>query len=116
MRIKIADKIPDAPEPEPATHYFGTSCYNWAKGKSVEDVLVKLGSMIGPGIMKTLKQKNSEGFYVWVCKVNAPQSTQYPLNFYQPQDVEVLESWEFNMMNAKGHVLPITREKDHVKT
>lgn len=107
--IKLDGKVVEPHVEEKPHHYFGTSCYNWAKGQTVEEVLVKLGELVGTSLMKTLKKSNSEGFYVWVCKVNVPQSTPYALNFYQPQGVEVLESWEFNLMNAKGHCLPITK-------
>jgi len=95
--------------PEKAYHYFGSTCFNWCRADSVEAVLKNLASWAGADTVKR-QIKNNGGLYAWVCRVEVPQSSSYGTNFFRPVDVPVSESWEFNIMNTKGHVLPITRE------
>jgi len=100
--------------PEPQFHYYGSTAYNWCRDDSVENVLLTLARMAGSDAIKR-NVKGSGGLYSWICKVEAPRSTSYDINFFAPVGVEISESWEFNIMNTKGHCLPITREKKNAE-
>ncbi|WJM88680.1 hypothetical protein QDY63_14855 [Pseudomonas brenneri] len=108
-------KSVDVEVPENQFHYFGSTALNWCKDTSPENVLFTLARMAGT---ETIKQqvKCNKGLYAWVCRVEQPQTTKYEINNFAPAGVKVSESWEFNIMNAKGHCLPITREKGNAKT
>ncbi|MGF6139016.1 hypothetical protein [Pseudomonas laurylsulfatiphila] len=108
MNIKIAEDKPVVAEKP--THYFGSTCFNWALGESPEEVLANLAKAAGANSIK-VQVKHNGGLYAWICKVHAPRSSPYVINFFQPQGVEVSECQEFNIMNSKGHCLPITKEK-----
>lgn len=90
-------------------HYFGSTCYGWAKGNTPEFVLETLARIAGTDAIKQ-QLKQNKGLYAWVCKVDVPRSTKYQINFFQPQGVSISDTQEFLIMNTKGWCLPITKE------
>lgn len=111
--IKLDGKVVE-PVSEKSYHYFGSTCFNWCMGESVEGVLSTLARQAGTNTIQQ-QVKHGDGLYAWVCRVEAPRSTSYQITNFQPQGVTVSESWEFNIKNSKGHCLPITREDDNVQ-
>ena len=91
--------------PEPATHIFGSTAFNWAVGATREEVLKRLAAAAGAGIIKANKAKYG-GLYAWTCVVDAPQSAHYDIKAYRPVGVPTRDAVEFNLTNAKGaHVI-----------
>jgi hypothetical protein len=98
-KVKITNKAPQA------HHYFGSTAFNWATGDTRAEVLAKLGRMTGPNELK-LQVKAHGGLYVWTCRVNVPEATQYDIESYAPKGVETAAPAEARLVNTKGHVIP----------
>lgn len=96
--------------PEKSYHFFGTTTFNWCKGETLEGVLSTLARQAGDSVIKQ-QNKVGNGLYAWTCRVEVPRSELYALNFFQPVDVQLSDTREWNIKNGKGHVLPITREE-----
>lgn len=87
-------------------HYFGSTPYHWAIGETRQEVIENLARMAGTDTIKR-HLKEHKGLYCWTCRVDAPRSAKYAINFFQPQGVPVSLGQEFNIVNAKGHVITL---------
>lgn len=90
-------------------HYFGSTAFNWATGESRAEVLEKLARNAGSTIIKENVKRN-KGLYAWTVRVDQCVDLDYQINSYQPQEVPLSNAQEFNIVNTKGHVIPIDRE------
>lgn len=89
-------------------HYFGSTAFGWKKAQTRAEILEALAKQAGSDIIKR-NLKPSGGLYCWICLVKLPQSTNYGINFFQPT-VPWERGQEFNIVNVKGHAVPIDRE------
>ncbi len=79
------------------THFFASFGLGWATAATEKEAIEKLinGFRSEFKTMSAIQIKeNQPGAYIWVCEVNAPAGTAYAINFFQPQDVEILNSTE----------------------
>jgi len=113
MTTKLKLNATPATVTEKPFHYFGSTCFHWATGATRQEVLEKLARMAGT---ETIKKsiKSQGGFYAWTCRVNVPHSADYQISYFKPQGVECVLPQEFNLMNAKGHSLPVEPKEPQV--
>lgn len=68
-------------------HYYGTTAFDWAVGKSEDEVIKKLARWAGAKTIKLNKSKNG-GLFAQVCKVELPQAAHYSINQYLPEFIQ----------------------------
>lgn len=77
------------------THFFASFTFGWATAETEKEAIEKLiagfRSEFKTGAQNAIKD-NSPGAYFWVCEVNTPADTPYKIEWYQPKDVEILQS------------------------
>ena len=89
-------------------HYFGSTAFNWATGKTRKEVLQKLAKAAPSTAIKA--QAKEDGLYAWTVRVDLPESADYAIEYYQPQGVPMGNAQEFGIMTVKGYSMPIDRE------
>lgn len=96
-------------QPEKSTHYFASTCASWGVGQTRAEAMANAARGAGSDVIKA-NVKPHGGLYCWTCRVEAPESAEYQISYYAPQDVECTRVQEFNLQNTKGHALPIDHE------
>lgn len=93
---------------EPIYHYYGSTLYNWACGKTRAEVLKSLGIACGDSILKQAVKSQHGGLYAYTVRVLLPQSAPYEINYFRPVlKPELLEeAQECLIVNRKGHCVP----------
>jgi hypothetical protein len=89
-------------------HYFASTAFGWAVAPTRAEAMASVARQAGTDIIKR-NTKASGGLYCWTVRVELPQSTSYGINNYAPADVPTADVREFNLVNTKGHSLPIDR-------
>lgn len=84
-------------------HYYVTTALGWGKGTTLAEALVNAAK--ASGISKT-------PLYACSYLVLAPKDTQYRIEFFMPQGVELADRREWMIQNSKGFVLPIESETE----
>jgi hypothetical protein len=90
-------------------HYFASSAFHWATGKSRASALAKLARDTGSTTLKTF---TGSGLPVWTCCVLAPLNAEYGIRDYAPYGVEVERAQSFRLHTVKGYVTPVDDESD----
>jgi len=89
-------------EPEPQEHYFATCALGWKTAPTREEAIEGLVDYFRSDFKRMVPaaHKNGDpGAYVWTCRVKAPQSTSYGIEFYTPRGVE----WDASQEHAITH-------------
>lgn len=97
---------PDAaPEAPAASHYFGSTAFDWAKAATRAEVLQKLAKAASTATIKE-NVKHNGGLYAWTVRVMQAQSEPYAIAYYRPEGVPTESPAEFLIQNARGESLP----------
>ena len=87
------------------THFFASFAFGCASDKTetgaIEKLINAFRSEFKYGAAQSIKD-NRPGAYFWVCEVNAPADTNYAINFFQPVDVEILQSTDAYVTRVTG--------------
>lgn len=76
-------------------HYFASCAFGWATNTSREKAITELLKCFrkeATEITKNTRKTGCPGFYFWSCRIDAPNSTEYEINFYCPQGVPVRDT------------------------
>ena len=89
-------------------HFFASFGMGWAIGDTQEEAVEKLINRFRREFKKIVAGQHKAGepgAYVWTCRVEAPRSAEYKINFFAPQGVEVTNTHEcfVTYVSAKEH-------------
>lgn len=90
-------------------HYFATTAFAFGTGATLAEAMEKAARLSGADAIKS-QLKMSGGLYCWTCKVMAPPEADYHIENFKPKGVPIEDGREFNLVNTKGHCLPIERK------
>jgi hypothetical protein len=97
-----------APKPDTTTsHVYGTTCYGWVVGQSVDEVVKRLATDVSPEGYKRGIAKHI-GLEVWTYTVPLPQTAAYEINGFIPTvtpdgaKIELSDTARHVIINAKG--------------
>lgn len=79
-------------------HYYACFACGWATADTAAHAIEKLVNRFRRDftpIVKNQQKEGSPGGYIWTCRVHAPEGASYPIEFYQPKNVETDEHQEY---------------------
>ena len=79
-----------------AHHYFASCALGWSTAPTRREALDKLvrSQHLDSAFVKRMHKQGVAGVYCWACKVHAPESANYKINFYAPADIETSDGEE----------------------
>lgn len=87
-------------------HYYASTAYGWSRADTRAEAIAKVARQAGSSAFTAPKGKPKPTLFVWTCKVNAPKDAAYSIEFYMPTGVDIGAAMEFEIVSAKGHVVP----------
>lgn len=75
-------------------HYFASCALGWATAETADAAIRKLASSFRrefTNMVKGGQKRGNAGAYIWTCKVHGPSDSQYEINFYAPQGIDISE-------------------------
>jgi hypothetical protein len=96
------------------SHVFASTCYGWAVGQSVEEVIKRLATDVSAEGYKRGLDRHA-GLIVWTHTVPLPQSAEYEIHGYIPsttkdgKEIKLADSQRHIILSPKGAFITIPR-------